>query len=101
VVARLAKQAHLTSSKNSLAVLVLRYYFSGSNGETNRQNLENRLKTAETIGSLGDYPWTSSFEDAMEKYRERVETLAVEIIVGEVKGMVERDVRGCLGKDDD
>jgi len=81
--------------------LVLRYYFSGSNGITNRQNLENRLKAAEAIGSLGDFPWTSSFEDVMEKYRERFETLTVEMVVEEVKGMVERDVRGCLGKDDD
>ncbi|KAH0285968.1 hypothetical protein M436DRAFT_66777 [Aureobasidium namibiae CBS 147.97] len=93
VVARLAKQAHL-SSKSSLAVLVLRYYFSGFNGEINRKNLETRLKAAEEeeeVGSLGDFPWTSSFEDVMEKYRGRVETLAVEMIVEEVKGMVERE----------
>jgi len=101
VVARLAKQAHLSSSKSSLAILVLRYYFSGSNGETNRKNLENRLKAAEEVGSLGDFPWTSSFEDVMENYRGRVETLAVEMVVEEVKGMVEREVRGCLGKEDD
>ena len=101
VVARLAKQAHLSSSKSSLAVLVLRYYFSGSNGEINRRNLETRLKAAETLGSLGDFPWTSSFEHVMEKYRERVETLAVEMVVEKVKGMVEREVRDCLGKDDD
>jgi len=37
----------------------------------------------------------------MENYRGRVETLAVEMVVEEVKGMVEREVRGCLGKEDD
>lgn len=101
MVTRLAKQAYSSSSKSSLAVLVLRYYFSGSNGETNRKSLETRLKAAEEVGSLGDFPWTSSFEDVMEKYRERAEKLAVEMVVEEVKGMVERDVRDCLGKDDD
>lgn len=100
VVSHLATQSHLHSSKNSLAVLVLRYYFDGSSGSTNRKNLATRLKAAQEVGSLGDFPWTSSFEDVMESYRSRVEKLAVEMIVEEVKGMVEKDVRDCFGKED-
>lgn len=33
----------------------------------------------------------------MEGYRGRLEKLAVEIVVEEVKGMVEGQVRGCFG----
>jgi hypothetical protein len=97
VVSHLAKQTHLSPSKNSLAVLVLRYYFDGASGATNRKKLEDRLKTAETIGSLGDSPWTSGFEDVIEGYRGRLEKLAVEIVVEEVKGMVEGQVSGAFG----
>jgi hypothetical protein len=36
----------------------------------------------------------------MEGFRGRLEKLAVEIVVEEVKGMVERQVRGAFGVED-
>lgn len=101
VVSGLVKQSHISSSKDNLAVLILRYYLGGSNGNSNRKKLEDRLRAAEGIGSLGDYPWTSSFEDVLEKYRARLEKFAAEMVVEEVKGMVERELRDCLEREDD
>ncbi|KAG9643732.1 hypothetical protein KCU64_g11633, partial [Aureobasidium melanogenum] len=91
VVGRLADQARRYTPQNKLAVLVLRYYFGGTGGDTNRKNLEARLREAEEIGSLGDYPWTCNFEDVLEKYRVKVEKLALEYVVEEAKEMFEKD----------
>lgn len=101
MVSGLAKQSHISSSKDNLAVLILRCYLGGSNGTANRKNLENRLKAAEGIGSLGDFPWTSSFEDVLDGYKSKLEKIAVEIVVKEVKGMVERELRDCFGTEND
>lgn len=100
MVARLAKQSHLHSSKDNLAVLILRYYFDGSHGAADRKHLESRLKATEEAGGLGDFPWMSSFEDVLDKYRARLEKLAVEMVVEEVKWLIEREVRDCFGKQD-
>lgn len=97
MVARLAKQSHLSPPKDSLAVMILRYYFEGSRGAADRKHLENRLKATGEAGGLGDFPWTSSFEDVLEKYRARLEKLAVEMVIEEVKWLIEREVRDCFG----
>ncbi|KAK6003801.1 hypothetical protein QM012_009572 [Aureobasidium pullulans] len=96
----LASQAHTHFPQNNLAVLVLRYYFEGCDGATNRRSLEARLRDAgELVGSLGDYPWTSEFEDVLERYRNKVDKLALEVVVEEVKVMVERQAWICFGVD--
>ncbi|KAG9559938.1 hypothetical protein KCU77_g2524, partial [Aureobasidium melanogenum] len=101
VVGRLADQARRYIPQNKLAVLVLRYYFEGTGGDTNRKNLEVRLREAGDVGSLGDYPWTCEFEDVLEKYRVKVEKLALEYVVEEAKEMFESQTLTCFGVDDD
>lgn len=101
VVGRLADQARRYYPQNNLAVLILRFYFESTDSTTNRRNLEARLKQAEEIGSLGDYPWTCEFEDVLEKYRVKVEKLALEYVVEEAKEMFEHQSLMCFGMEDD
>lgn len=102
VVGRLADQARTYYLQNNLAVLILRFYFEGSDNTSNRKNLEARLKQAdEEIGSLGDYPWTCEFEDVLDKYRVKVEKLALEFVVEEAKEMFEHQAMMCFGVEDD
>ncbi|KAG9848080.1 hypothetical protein KCU98_g5640, partial [Aureobasidium melanogenum] len=101
VVGRLADQARRYTPQNKLAVLVLRYYFEGTGGDINRKNLEARLKEAGDVGSLGDYPWTCKFEDVLERYRVKVEKLALEYVVEEAKEMFESQALTCFGVEDD
>ncbi|KAH0336511.1 hypothetical protein KCU81_g8569, partial [Aureobasidium melanogenum] len=101
VVGRLADQARRHTPQNKLAVLVLRYYFEGTGGDINRKNLEARLREAEEIGSLGDYPWTCEFEDVLERYRVKVEKLALEFVVEEAKEMFESQALTCFAVEDE
>jgi hypothetical protein len=86
-----------SSPQSPLLTLLLHTYFKGSQGDANLKNLEKRLQEAEQINNLGDFPWTSKFEDVLEEYRQKMKKLAVEVLVEEVKGMVEGQVRGCFG----
>lgn len=101
VVGRLAEQARKHYPQNKLAVLVLRYYFEGSGGDVNRKNLEARLREAGDVGSLGDYPWTSEFEDVLERYRVKADKLALEFVVEDAKQMFESQALTCFGVEDD
>jgi hypothetical protein len=84
--------------QSPLLTLLLNAYFTSSPSPvTNRKNLEKRLREAYQINNLGDFPWTSNFEDVLEEFRDKVRRLAVEILVEEWKGMVEGQVRGCFG----
>jgi hypothetical protein len=65
---------------------------------TNTKYLENKLKAADTINNLGDFPWTSNFEEVLEAYKAKVEKLAVEIVVAECKVIIEGELRRCFGE---
>jgi hypothetical protein len=84
--------------QSPLLTLLLNSYFSSpSSSSHNLKPLEKRLKEANQINNLGDFPWTSNFEDVLEEFRDKVRKLVVEMLVEEWKRVVEGEVRGCFG----
>jgi hypothetical protein len=90
--------SQISTAKNSLATLILHTYFSSSHSLTNIQKLQSKFKAAEQINNLGDFPWTSNFEEVLETYKAKVQKLAVEIMVEECKGMIEGELKACFGR---
>ena len=60
--------------------------------------LEVRLLEAVKTGNLGDYAWSSEFEDVLEKFKKKVEKLTIKFMVEDARKLLENQVKICFGR---
>lgn len=58
--------------------------------------LEARLLEAVKTGNLGDYAWSSEFEDVLEKFKKKVEKLTIKFMVEDARKLLESQVKICF-----
>lgn len=60
--------------------------------------LEARLLEAVKTGNLGDYAWSSVFEEVLKKFKKKVEKLTIRFMVEDARKLLESQVKICFGR---
>ncbi|THZ93606.1 hypothetical protein D6C88_02662 [Aureobasidium pullulans] len=94
----IASQVRLHAPQVQLAAFIVHLFFEGQKAATNRKMLEARLLEAVKTGNLGDYAWSSEFEEVLEKFKKKVEKLTIRFMVEDARKLLESQVKICFGK---
>ncbi|THX38609.1 hypothetical protein D6C89_02514 [Aureobasidium pullulans] len=98
VVNDVAVQVRLHAPQVQLAAFILHLFFEGQKAAINRKMLEARLLEAVKTGNLGDYAWSSEFEDVLENFKKKVEKLTIRFMVEDARKLLESQVKICFGR---